>query len=221
MSQVQDDELDFFELFQILWDGKRLISAFVLLAALIGFIYSQSIQPKYKALAPYQINIYSVRAQQICRKDIRCLAGDAEKRMLFFLEGNWFKVKKESILSHTTTMPLDISEHEAIIERANVALSNNFYEEATAELALIQTEPAGSLLSTETIASSWLNAKRLIQFIDSGQSVITINSVSVVKSSGKPSLIVALSAVLGGITGTLVILVRNGIMRRKKELAEA
>ena len=31
-----DDEIDLFELFQTLWDGKRLISAFVAIAALLG-----------------------------------------------------------------------------------------------------------------------------------------------------------------------------------------
>ena len=41
MNQVQDDEIDLFELFQTLWDGKWLISAFVVLATLIGFGYSQ------------------------------------------------------------------------------------------------------------------------------------------------------------------------------------
>ena len=31
-----DDEIDLFELFQTLWDGKRLISAFVAVAVLLG-----------------------------------------------------------------------------------------------------------------------------------------------------------------------------------------
>ena len=36
MKQVQDDEIDLFELFQMLWDGKWLISAFVVIAVLLG-----------------------------------------------------------------------------------------------------------------------------------------------------------------------------------------
>ena len=35
INQVQD-EIDFFELFQTLWDGKWLISAFVAIAVLLG-----------------------------------------------------------------------------------------------------------------------------------------------------------------------------------------
>ena len=41
MSQTHDDEIDLFELFQVLWDGKWFISAFIALAILLGgcFIY--------------------------------------------------------------------------------------------------------------------------------------------------------------------------------------
>ena len=43
MSEVRptnDDEIDFFELFETLWDDKWLISIFVALATL-GFVFSQ------------------------------------------------------------------------------------------------------------------------------------------------------------------------------------
>ena len=36
MNQVQDDEVDLFEFFETLWDGKWLISAFVAIALLLG-----------------------------------------------------------------------------------------------------------------------------------------------------------------------------------------
>ena len=36
MNQVQDDEIELFELFETLWDGKWLISAFVAIALLLG-----------------------------------------------------------------------------------------------------------------------------------------------------------------------------------------
>ena len=36
INQVQDDEIDLFELFQALWDGKWLISTFVAIAVLLG-----------------------------------------------------------------------------------------------------------------------------------------------------------------------------------------
>lgn len=36
MNQIQNDEIDLFELFQTVWDGKQLISAFVAIAVSLG-----------------------------------------------------------------------------------------------------------------------------------------------------------------------------------------
>ena len=78
MNQVQDDEIDLFELIQTLWNGKWLISAFVAIALLLGggflllkdavyeskLIYSvDSIPPFYganKASTDFQNKFYSV-----------------------------------------------------------------------------------------------------------------------------------------------------------------
>ena len=78
MSQTYDDEIDLFELFQVLWDGKRLISAFVLLAFLLGgglilfkdkvyesrVVYSIDTIPPFfsdsKALTDFQKKFYSI-----------------------------------------------------------------------------------------------------------------------------------------------------------------
>ena len=78
MNQVQDDEIDLFELFQTLWDGKWLISAFVAIAVLLGggfllredaayeskLIYSVDTLPPFydenKASVDFQNKFYSV-----------------------------------------------------------------------------------------------------------------------------------------------------------------
>ena len=78
INQVQDDEIDLIELFQTLWDGKWLISAFVAIAILLGgsflltkdavyeskLIYSvDAIPPFYiakKASTDFQNKFYSV-----------------------------------------------------------------------------------------------------------------------------------------------------------------
>ena len=45
MKPVQDDEIDLFEFFLTLWDGKWLISAFVSIAVLLGggFLLSKDV----------------------------------------------------------------------------------------------------------------------------------------------------------------------------------
>ena len=80
MKQVQDDEIDLFDLFQTLWNGKWLISAFVVIAVLFGggflflkdvvyeskLIYSvDTIPPFYKktkASTDFQNKFFSVSA---------------------------------------------------------------------------------------------------------------------------------------------------------------
>ena len=220
MNKVQDDEIDLFELFQTLWDGKWLISVFVALATLIGFGYSQVVQPKYDVSVPYTTNIYSVSAQQICSRDMKCIESETIKRLLSLLENSWAKKRKSSTLSFLTSFPLEENQYDALIQQANTALTNEVYIEASTELALIQTELTDALLGTERVATNMLNAKRIIQSIDGGQSVISFGSISVVKSSPKVPLILALSFVLGGTVGVFFILVRNAIAKRKEQLAK-
>ena len=227
MSDVRptyDDEIDLFEFFETLWDGKWLISAFVALATLIGFGYSQVAQPKYDVSVPYTSSIYSVSAQQICDGNygnIDCMESEVVKRFLSFLGNSWSKGKKSSTLSFSTSAPLEQNQYDVQIQQANTALTNEVYLKATTELALIQTELTDALLGTERVATNMLNAKRIIQSIDSGQSVISFGSVSIVKSSPKVPLILALSVVLGGMVGVFFILVRNAITKRKEQLAKA
>ena len=227
MSDVRptyDDEIDLFEFFETLWDGKWLISAFVALATLIGFGYSQVAQPKYDVSVPYTSSIYSVSAQQICDGNygnIACMESEVVKRFLSFLGNSWSKGKKSSTLSFSTSAPLEQNQYDVQIQQANTALTNEVYLKATTELALIQTELTDALLGTERVATNMLNAKRIIQSIDSGQSVISFGSVSIVKSSPKVPLILALSVVLGGMVGVFFILVRNAITKRKEQLAKA
>ena len=56
MNQVQDDEIDLFELFQTLWDGKWLISAFVAIAVLLGGAFQLSNDAVYESKIIYSVN---------------------------------------------------------------------------------------------------------------------------------------------------------------------
>ena len=144
----------------------------------------------------------------------------AIKRFLSLLETGWTKKKKSSIISFSTSAPLEQSEYEAQIQQSNIALTGEIYLEATSELALIQTELTDAFLGTERVATNMLNANRIIQSIDSGQSVLSFGTISVVKSSPKVPLILALSFLFGGVVGVFFILVRNAIANRKKQLAK-
>lgn len=213
---MSDNEIDLFELFQTIWDGKWLLCTLTLLVTLIGFVYTQVAQPRYTVSVHHTHNIYSINAQQLCGSNVSCMEKEVKKRFLSLSGKGW-----SSSLSLSTKTPSDISEYEAQIEQTNAALTNEIYIEAKAELALMQTELADVLLGTETVARNMLRARRLIRSIDSGQSAMAFDPVVLVKSSPKVSLILGFSVVLGGMIGVFSILVRNAIMSRKKPLAKA
>ena len=56
MNQVQDDEINLFELFQTLWDGKWLISAFVAIAVLLGGAFLLSKDAVYESKLIYSVD---------------------------------------------------------------------------------------------------------------------------------------------------------------------
>ena len=56
MNQVQDDEIDLFELFQTLWDGKWLITAFVAIAVLLGGSFLLLKEAVYESKLFYSAN---------------------------------------------------------------------------------------------------------------------------------------------------------------------
>ena len=56
MNQIQDDEIDLFQCFQTLWDGKWIISAFVAITVLLGGTYIAQKNDVYQARLMYSIN---------------------------------------------------------------------------------------------------------------------------------------------------------------------
>jgi capsular polysaccharide biosynthesis protein len=226
MSDVHptyDDEIDLFEFFETLWDGKWLISAFVVLATLLGFGYSQVAQPKYNVSVPYRVNVYSVFSQQKCESytDIKydCWADGTLGYFVERLGSGWSLNSKRNAITFSTPTPSAVNAYEDILSNALTSTNEALRSEAISELASIESVSNGNVLATERVATNMLNAKRVIQSIDNGQSAITFGSVSVVKSSPKVPLILALSVVLGGMIGVFFILARNAINKRKEQLA--
>jgi hypothetical protein len=56
MNQAQDDEIDLIELFQMLWDGKWLISTFVAIAVLLGGGVMSRKDASYETLMNYSVD---------------------------------------------------------------------------------------------------------------------------------------------------------------------
>ena len=56
INQVQDDEIDLFELFQTIWDGKWLITGFVAIAVLLGGSFILLKDPVYESKLIYSVD---------------------------------------------------------------------------------------------------------------------------------------------------------------------
>lgn len=211
MNQVHNDDIDVFELFQVLWDGKWIISAFAVLATLIGFGYSQVVQPKYDVSVTYNFNshIKSSREENL------------QVRLLTVLGGDWEKHRKSPKIVLSTTAPLSESEYEAQVERVNSVLTKEIYADALAEILLLETDMPKTLMSTERVATDLSAAKNIVRVIDGGQEALSFGSVSVNNSSPKAVFRCVFSFVLGVMLGAVLTVVRHTVKRRKKYSAKA
>ena len=232
MTEVRppyDDEIDLFELFETLWRGKWLISAFVAISVMSGFVYSQLAQPKFEVSVSFAVKLYSVSAQQICEGEVsnknnngvvECIQNEVSKQLMEDLDSNWNLTNKDSKLALSTEAPLNVKTYDDVFDKLNQTITNQIYNEALDEVTLIKTELNDALMSTERVATNILNATRIIKAIDSGQKAISFGSVAIKKTSPKVPLILALSILLGGMIGVVFVLVKNTIRKRKESASK-
>jgi LPS O-antigen subunit length determinant protein (WzzB/FepE family) len=223
MSEVRppyDDEIDLFELFETIWRGKWLISTFVAISVLSGFVYSQLTPPKFEVSVSFEVKLYSVNAQQICGNNVGCIKAETSKPLIEDLDSDLNFTKKGSNLVLSTEAPLNVKTYNDVFDKLNQTITNQIYKEALDEVTLIKTELNDALMSTEQVAKNILNATRIIKAIDSGQKAISFGSVAIKKTSPKVPLILALSILLGGMIGVVFVLVNNTIRKRKESASK-
>lgn len=225
---THDDAIDPFEFFETLWNGKWIIIAFVVLAALIGFGYSRVAQPKYDVSAPFHVNVYPILTHQICESNNQnhenwraadCLADGTLSYFVERLGSGWNLSYTSKVITYSTPTPSSVNAYEDVLSNALTSTNEALKSEAVAELASIESILNENVLATERVATNMLNAMRVIQSIDNGQNAITFGAVSVVKSAPKMLLILTSSVVLGGMMGVFFVLVRTAIRKRKDLLS--
>ena len=250
MSQTYDDEIDLFELFQVLWNGKWLISAFVALAFLVGggFILSKdkvyeskvvysidTIPPFYsgdKASTDFQKKFYSIDVFKEWKKNkdnTSLLFDDFSKTEVidgFVLtkdEDEPLAVIKDSasILVKSNQLPI-LNEFYNYAEYINLLLRNEYVSRANDELKIIETRFKDLSSAESSIIQTVLSIDRYIASAEKGDNVLSIERPSTPKKvAPKSSLILALSLVLGGFIGAAYVLIMNAIKTRREQLAKA
>ena len=223
MSQMQNDEIDLFELFQTIWDGRRVIIGLIISAAFFGLSYSYVAQPKYMVSVPFTVNIYPAEYKMLCAISVPrtsrdtmsdCIQNEIANQLLALLGSGW--KSNNGNISSTIRKPSQLSKYKSDFERASDELTNNTYADAVNKIAIIKNELHESGLGTEMIASVMLNSLEAIKHIDAGQSVVKFGSVSIKLISPRMPLILAFSIALGGILGVLYVLIANAMRNQRK-----
>ena len=92
---------------------------------------------------------------------------------------------------------------------------------ANEELRIIEARFKDLSSADSSILNTILSIDRFIISVEKGASILDIQHPTLPKKASPiPSLILAMSIVLGGMVGVLFILVRNTITKRKEKLAK-
>ena len=196
-----------------------LIGCIVVISTLLGFGYTKLSQPVYRASATYSVNVYSVAGQQICgvQDQMKCLSKQMEQVVSDHLIDGW--AASDESVSLSTAIPSPLAAYETQLKESSQQTTAFIKAKALAEIQAIESISNASLLSTERVATNMLNAKRVIQSIDSGQTVISFGPVGIAKAAPHSSRILALSIMLSGMVGCTIVLLRDTI--RKREISKA
>jgi LPS O-antigen subunit length determinant protein (WzzB/FepE family) len=216
-----NDEINLFELFETLWDGKWIIISTVICALSLGFVYTQILPTKYNISVPYTFNLYSINAQLVCGDNVRCIESEQTKIISTLMGKNWVKTNRESNLYMTTQDPLSVRDYEVFFQQQMKKVTNSFLKEAQTELSLIETEQNSSLLKTEYYARNLFSAKRLINAIENGKLAVHFGSPKITNLEVKSSLIFAMSILLGAMAGGLLVLARSELRKYKAQIVPA
>ena len=216
---MHDDEIDLFELAEIIWAGKWVIIGLSLLAGALGFGVAQLKESEYRVSVPYVVNVYSVDAQQVCGQSNQCMAEETSKKLTVMLEDNW-TFSRDSTLSLTTADASVVSRMTADLDRVNELLTQETYDAAVTELTWIESELIDAVLGTEIIATNFLNAKRVIAAIESGERVLSFGQATVANTLPVVRVTVVMS-ILGAIVAVFVVFIWNAIQSRKQQLRES
>jgi len=202
-----DDEIDLFEIVEILWQGKWIIVASVFIALAASYAYLRYKPTIYQYTIPYSSVLSSVAAINQCDLEQKQKCIDS---IIFshFLPLSTLPISldtKKRNLSLTSTDPNYATTISAEINKVESETTQALKDDATFELQLINADTPSPILNTEIIASNYSNAKRLLNSISNGRRSIEFQSVVKTVKSPKVTLVLALSVVMGGIAGLFFI----------------
>jgi capsular polysaccharide biosynthesis protein len=216
------DEIDLFELLEQLWRGKLTILGTMVLALTLGGGASvlNIIPPAtgYTVSTTFTHILYPIVAQQDCEGSRKCLDGFANQSLSLLIDDNWLLSGNK--LSLVTESPLSEEQYDAQLTAVTNAATDKVFIEARSELILINESLNPALLSTERVATSLLNATRVMATIESDSPAISFEPVLIsppTQPKSKTPNIMAMSLILGSILGSIIVLLRNALQSRRQQ----
>jgi LPS O-antigen subunit length determinant protein (WzzB/FepE family) len=209
-----DDEIDLFEIVEILWQGKWIIVASVFIALAASYAYLMNKEVVYEYNLPYS----SITAPD---------AG-AFRHFLTLSDVPFSLNEKSKTLSLTSTNsnyePVISSEAAIIGNKLTQFLIDEAADEANFILKLLKEDIPAQILNSEEAAKRYFKAKLVLQKITYSVSAIEFQSVSaiefqsVVKTVKSPKVtpVLALSVVVGGMAGLFFIFLLRKVAAYKK-----
>jgi len=201
-----DDEIDLFEIVEILWKSKWVIIASVFLSLVIATAYLAYKPIVYLYTVPYSsgFNIESNESNESNRLQQHL----SDSSLSFSLDA-----KKISLTSDDSLLAEAISiETNLISDNMTQALQND----ARYKLQLLSDDTPNAILGTETAAKDFISANTLLNKINNGEKTILFQPVVKSVKSPKTSLVLALSVIGGGMMGLLLVFMLRMIAAYKK-----
>lgn len=222
MSNYDADEIDLFELLQMLWQEKILIILTILIFTCVAAFYAFTAQPQYSVsmtLKPGPLSLYGELVAGMDSKEQKSIAlgRSTAEQVLAELNNNLaLRTNQASHLNDESTLGFKVT--------------SQGRQQITLELSILQPEGAATKLQNYLEAVSKITVKELNSFVHglgntnaiTKKMLYTVDASSSQASLVKPkkSLIIAVGFVMGGMLGVFAVLIRSMIRKRKNANAQ-
>ena len=215
-----DDEIDLFEVVDILWKSKWIIIASVFLSLMLATAYLAYKPTVYLYTVPYSSSLNSIGALSICEKnnnvDQKCLNAQSFSELTYYLNRSFSNSYKKSAIEIVSTSGDITSQLQGEIKHAVQEMTEAQENDTQRELLIINADTPSQILGTETVAKNYIAAKRLLNDINNGKKAIEFQPVVKTVKSPKTSLVLALSLIGGGMIGLVLVFMLRMIAAYKK-----
>ena len=220
VNNNMDDEIDLFELFKTLWNGKWWVVSFIFISMLFGVAYIQVLKPSYQVSIFY--NIYN---EQFCdlESNSNCIENSTIGAVLNEInmikgidkvEDTWKWDAKKKHFNLVTESPLTVDEYREYFEQISTEVTLQLRQQAKLDYDFIQNNLNAALQSTEYAALNIVDANRILHAVDNGEIAIAF-SLPLIEEKTKRALALCLSMLLGAMLGICVVLIRHSFIKYK------